>query len=100
RRDLTAALVDGPAVTFPFVKMAIEFNPNSVFSLGDRGTVYNGSTNIRDAWGTLKVKGDVLISSNWDFARVPGPAKLDGRSISGPGWTAELTDGYAAVPGK
>ncbi|MEO7634364.1 MAG: hypothetical protein ABIS38_01810 [Sphingomicrobium sp.] len=99
RGQLTAALVDGPNVTFPFEKMGIDFNPNTLFSLGDQGTVYGQATTVRDTWGVLKATGDILISSSWSYARVAGPAKIDGRIVSGPGWSAELTEAYAAVPG-
>ena len=99
RAQLTAELIDGPTVTFAFEKMSIDFNPNTLFSLAEAGTVYSGSTTIRDAWGALKTTGDVLLSPDWKFARLPGPAKVEGRSISGPGWSAELADGYSAVTG-
>lgn len=99
RAELTAELIDGPTVTFPFEKMSIDFNPNTLFSLGEAGTVYSQSTTIRDAWGWFKATGDVLLSPDWKFARLRGPAKMEGRTISGPGWSAELAEGYSAVAG-
>jgi hypothetical protein len=98
--ELTAELVDGPTVTFSFENMQIDFNPNTVFSLGVAGNVYSQATSIRDKWGSLRATGDVLLSPDWKFARVPGPAKVDGRVLSGPGWSAELAQGYSAVPGQ
>ena len=100
RAELTTELVDGPTVTFPFEKMSIDFNPNTLFSLGEVGAVYSQSTTIRDAWGSFKASGDVLLSPDWKYARLPGPAKMQGSSISGPGWLAELADGYSLVPGS
>lgn len=99
RSELTAKLVDGPTVTFAFEKMNIDFNPNTLFSLGATGTVYSGNTNIRDNWGSLRATVEVLISPNWNYARLPGPAKIDGRTVSGPGWSAELAQDYSVVPG-
>lgn len=100
REALTAALVDGPTVTFPFRDMKIDFDPNSLFALGDQGTVYRGATSIRDSWGELKATQNVLISTNWSFARVPGPATSDGQRISGPGWSASLAPGYELAAGN
>ncbi|MEO6225982.1 MAG: hypothetical protein ABIO80_09065 [Sphingomicrobium sp.] len=99
KTELTARLVDGPTVTFAFESMNIEFNPNTVFALGSAGNVYSQATNIRDHWGALTATGELLLSPDWKFARVPGPAKIEGRTITGPGWSAELAPGYAMVPG-
>lgn len=98
--ELTATLVSGPTVTFPFQKMSIDFDPNTLFALGDAGTAYSRATRIRDAWGIVTATGDLLISPNWSFARVAGPARAEGSRLSGPGWTAELAAGFKAVPGE
>jgi hypothetical protein len=93
RRSLIAELVDGPVVTFPASNMNLDFDPNTLFSLGDRGTVYSRAT-VRDAWGVLTVTGDVLLSPDWSYARVQGPTRTQGDKIVGPGWSAELAPGY------
>ncbi|MEO7277660.1 MAG: hypothetical protein ABIW33_06525 [Sphingomicrobium sp.] len=99
KSELTARLVDGPTVTFAFESMNIDFNPNTVFALGDAGNVYSQATKIRDHWGALSATGELLLSPDWKFARAPGPARIDGRTVSGPGWSAELAPGYSMVPG-
>jgi hypothetical protein len=100
RRALTALLVDGPTVTFPAEAMQIEFDSNTLFSLGGEGTVYSREIRVRDGWGELLGTGDVLISPGWNFARVPGPATISGDQLNGPGWTARIRPGYSLVPGK
>lgn len=100
RKALTAQLVDGPTVTFPSQEMQIEFDSNTLFSLGSEGTVYSREFNVRDGWGELQGTGDVLISRGWDLARVPGPATISGNELSGPGWTAKIHPGYSLVPGN
>jgi hypothetical protein len=100
RSELVAKLVEGPTVTFAFEKMNIDFNPDTLFSLGPTGTVYSEATRIRDNWGSLRAAGDVLLSADWSYARLPGPAKVNGRTVSGPGWSAELADRYTVVAGK
>jgi hypothetical protein len=94
RQSLVAELVDGPVVTFPASNMNLDFDPNTLFSLGDRGMVYSRSTVVRDTWGVLTATGDVLLSPGWSYARVQGPAMTQGDKIVGPGWNAELAPGY------
>jgi len=98
RGMIMATLVDGPTVTFPASGMNVFFDPNTLFSLGPLGTVYSRTTEVKADWGTLKVSGDVLLSPGWTYARVRGPAKLDGRMLIGPDWSAELATGYSMVP--
>lgn len=97
--ELRTALVTGPTVTFPFEAMNIDFNPNSVTPLAGQGSVYRAAT-IRDSWGELKVTGDLLLSDDWSFARVAGPASREGDILSGPGWSILLKPGYELVAGE
>lgn len=99
RKALTAQLVDGLTVTFPAEAMQLEFDSNTLFSLGSEGTVYSREVKVSDGWGELQGSGDVLISPGWHFARVPGPATLSGNQLSGPGWTAIIRSGYRLAPG-
>jgi hypothetical protein len=99
RRTLTAHLVDGPTVTFPAQEMQLEFDSNTLFSLGSEGTVYSREFKVRDRWGELQGTGDVLISPNWNLARLRGPAIVSGNQLSGPGWVATVAPGYSLQPG-
>jgi hypothetical protein len=97
RAALLAEFEQAPTVTFPFEAMNIEFDPNSLFSLGEKGSVYSRATTIRDKWGAFHSTSDVLLASDWSYARLPGPATADGATLSGPGWSAELASGYSAA---
>ncbi len=99
RAALIKEFVQGPTIKFPFDLMNIDFNPNSLFSLGEIGTVYGSSTAIRDKWGSFKSTGDVLLSPTWAYAVLPGPVRVSGQSVAGPNWTAELAPGYLLLPG-
>lgn len=99
RTALRIALVTGPTVTFPFQAMQIAFNPNTLFSLGEAGSVYGPGTTIHDKWGSLDVTGAVLLSPARSFARVPGPAAISGGQLVGSGWTAQLAPGYVVADG-
>jgi hypothetical protein len=99
RRALTAELIVGPTVTFPGSHLQLEFDSNTLFSLGDAGTVYSRDTSVHGSWGVLRVSGDVLLAPDWSFARVAGPGEMNGQSLTGPGWSIELSPGYELVPG-
>jgi len=100
RRDLTEELIDGPTVTFPGSDLQLDFDPNTLFSLGTAGMVYGRETSVRGSWGSLKATGDVLLAPGWSYARVQGPAQVQDDTVVGPGWTAKLLPGYALVPDK
>ena len=100
RRALMAELIDGPTVTFPGSDLQLEFDSNTLFSMGDKGTVYSRATTVRGNWGTLKASGDLLLAPGWSYARVQGPAKLEGQTLIGPNWTARLEPGYRPGPGE
>jgi hypothetical protein len=100
RRDLTEELIDGPTVTFPGSDLQLDFDPNTLFSLGTAGMVYGRETSVRGSWGSLKATGDVLLAPGWSYARVQGPAQVRDDTVIGPGWTAKLLPGYALVPDK
>jgi hypothetical protein len=100
RRALMAELIDGPTVTFPGSDLQLEFDSNTLFSMGDKGTVYSRATTVRGNWGTLKASGDLLLAPGWSYARVRGPAKLEGQTLIGPDWSAQLEPGYRAGPGE
>jgi len=98
RSTIMATLVEGRTVTFPASGMNVFFDPNTLFSLAPLGTVYSRATEVRADWGTLKASGDVLLSPGWTYARVRAPARLEGRTLIGRDWTAELAPGYSMVP--
>ncbi len=91
-----AALVDGPVLRLPFAQMNFTFDPNKVFPLPGRGTVYP-TARISDAWGVLDVGGGgALIDPNFGGVTVAAPAA---GTTSGPGWRLELAPGWRLVPG-
>jgi hypothetical protein len=100
RRVLTEKLIDGPTVTFPGSDLQLDFDPNTLFSMGKAGIVYGRETSIRGNWGFLKATGDVLLAPGWSYARVQGPAHVQNNLVVGPGWSAELLPGYWLVPDK
>ena len=94
-----ALLVDGPTLTLASAgHFAFTFNPSTLVGLGDAGSVYP-TFHVTDAWGTLDVKGGVLVPSDFSGATVAAPANPTGSHIEGPGWTLDLAPGWKLVPG-
>lgn len=85
--------IDQPHFEIPFEKMNVSFDPRNMIPIEDKGTVY---TNIRitDLWGILTVENGALMSADWSKISVTKPLDMEGKRISGNGWTLELTGGY------
>jgi hypothetical protein len=92
------ALVDGPRLTIPLVKMQMSFDPNAVQPIEGVGTVYP-TIRLTDEWGTLTVTGGALINSNFKEAYVVAPTDAKARPLKEPAWELRLNDGWTLEPG-
>ncbi|HVW83814.1 MAG TPA: hypothetical protein VHB50_04010, partial [Bryobacteraceae bacterium] len=95
-----ARFLDGPVLEFPrTAELRRSFNPGSLVSLGDAGTVYPTGTFV-SRWGRLQVEdvGALLAPDNQSL-RVTAPADNQARPLTGPGWRLELNSGWAIKPG-
>jgi hypothetical protein len=93
-----ALLVDGPTLTLPKAgRFAFSFNPSTLVSLGDAGTVYP-TFHVDSGWGTLEVKAGVLVPTDFSRATVAAPSNNKGPHIEGPGWTLDLAKGWSIAP--
>jgi hypothetical protein len=96
--DYRDRLVEGPVLELPLAQMQMTFDPLTVTPLGADGTVYPTIT-LRDRWGTLTVEqGGALIAADFRRASVPLTTSSSCGS-TGPGWTLDLVEGWAVVPG-
>ena len=93
-----AALVDGPTLALPGGHFRFSFNPSTLVSLGDAGTVYPTFHLVAD-WGTLDVKDGVLVPTDFSRATVAAPKGTTGPHLEGTGWTLDLAPGWSVVPG-
>lgn len=94
---LRASLVVGPVLVVP-ITGSISFDPGRVTALEGAGTVYQG-LKTSGPWGTLEATGATLVAPDWSTVRVTGPVMISGGVASGPGWRAELNEGWSVVPG-
>jgi len=94
-----AALVDGPVLKLPLQRMRIQFNPDEVYPLDQLGTVYP-SLRIVDNWGVLTASAGALVAPGFDRVTVSAPLESSLRPLRGEGWTLELNEGWALVPGE
>jgi hypothetical protein len=93
-----ALLVDGPTLLLPKAgKFAFTFNPSTLVSLGDAGTVYP-TFHVVSGWGTLDVKEGALVPTDFSRATVAAPTQTKGPHIEGPGWTLDLAPGWSIAP--
>ena len=76
---------------------AFSFNPSTLVSLGDAGTVYP-TFHVVSGWGTLDVKAGVLVPTDFNRATVAAPKDTKGPHVEGPGWTLDLAPGWSIVP--
>lgn len=93
-----ALLIDGPKLLLPRLGQ-FSFNPSSLISLGDAGTVYPTFHAVAE-WGTLDVKDGILVGAGFKSATLPAPKDIKGSHLEGPGWTMDLAAGWSAVPGS
>lgn len=103
RRQLVAGyrarLVEGPVLSMPLRSMRMSFDPGNLVPLEGLGTVYP-NIRVADVWGVLTVaRGGALMNSNYSGVSVPAPADASARPVRGDGWTLELNEGWALVPG-
>ncbi|HUI28895.1 MAG TPA: hypothetical protein VLX91_01670 [Candidatus Acidoferrales bacterium] len=85
-----------PHLEIHFENMRLSFDPTDVIPLDDKGNVYP-VIRVTDNWGILDVHSGALMSQKWDKITTSAPAKIDGRNISGDGWTLLLNDLYTIV---
>ncbi|MEO7026296.1 MAG: hypothetical protein ABI056_01950, partial [Caulobacteraceae bacterium] len=93
-----ALLIDGPTLLLSKAgKFAFSFNPSTLVSLEDAGTVYPTFHVVSD-WGTLDVKTGALVPTDFTRVTVAAPKDTRGPRIEGPGWTLDLAPGWSIVP--
>jgi len=91
----TDPLLKGPTLRVPG-PFRVQFNPSNTESLDD-GAVFHPTAIYLGAWGRLEVTGGSLRAADFSEARVPAPANLQARPLTGPGWTLDLTPGWALL---
>src|SRR6185503_6419048 len=87
-----------PVLTIKLVKMGISFNPNTLFDLGEYGTIYP-TAYVKDNWGELAVTGGGMLMKDWQVIYVPmGDFSNTNRQvIEGKGWKIDLNGGWRLV---
>ncbi len=94
--DLRRRFVEGPVLVLPRAG-SYSFGTASITPVPGAGTVYPSFGTSTD-WGKLQAE-NALVAADRSKVTVPGPVKVDGASLSGPGWTVELAPGWSARPG-
>ena len=96
--DYTDLFNHKPVLTITLVKVLVEFNPNTLFDLGEYGTVYP-TADVKDTWGELTVNSTGMLMKDWKVITLPAGEALteNGRIVEGPGWKIALKDNWRLV---
>lgn len=94
--ELRLRFVDGPVLVLPRGRNA-SFVTTGVTPIPGAGTVYP-SFRVTGEWGSIEA-AQVLMSPDGSTLTVPGPVTIEGRTLSGDGWTVTLAEGWIARPG-
>jgi hypothetical protein len=94
--EYRARLMDGPVLVLRQNGLMRSFNPNELVPFDSASTVYPTGTFEAD-WGKLELaSGGALVANDFRTLRLPAPAAVEGRVISGSGWTLTLAAGWVA----
>jgi hypothetical protein len=86
--------IEKPHLTIIFENKKTSFDSRNLTPLEDKGTVYPTMT-ASDNWGVLSVTNvGALMSPNRDYITVTTPIIIEGKKITGDGWTLTLNEGY------
>jgi hypothetical protein len=96
-----ARLIDGPVLVLPASPdINYSFDPNEVTAIDENNSVFGGSVQVVDSWGTLEITGGVLIvrgaKGSLERVQIPAPVnpETSARSLSAQGWKLELRPGW------
>ncbi|OUJ74696.1 hypothetical protein [Hymenobacter crusticola] len=99
QQQLTAyrrQFVEEPHLIIPLRQLNIAFDPRTAQPLAEAGTIYS-TLRVTDSWGILTVEEGALLGPKQDQVSVGYPAAMQARSVTGPGYTLQLNEGWQVV---
>jgi hypothetical protein len=96
--ELRRRFVEGPVFVMPGGGSGLS-NSQGAVVLPDAGTIYSGAYRMSGPWGTLEAEKGVLVASDGASRRLPAPARPDGSTIAGDGWTFRAAPGWIVREG-
>lgn len=87
-----------PVLSIKLLKMNIGFDPDTLFDLGEYGTVYP-KAEITDLWGKLTVSEGGVLMKDWTVIKLTAGdgISVNGQEIQGEGWKILLKDGWKMI---
>jgi hypothetical protein len=95
--ELRRRFVEGPVLTVAR-SGSFSFTNAGMTPIPGAGTVYPTLRTTAE-WGKLEAE-NALVNSERGSIAVPGPVKVEGATLSGPGWTLQLAAGWTTRPGS
>ena len=96
--ELRRRFVDGPVLRIPGGGSGMSDSRGAVVIPGE-GTVYFGPYRASGSWGALEAEQGVLVASDGGSRRLAAPARPDGATIAGDGWTFKAAAGWVVREG-
>ncbi|WP_324670576.1 hypothetical protein [Hymenobacter sp. GOD-10R] len=88
--------LEEPHLLIPLRQMNMAFDPRTAQPLAEAGTVYP-TLRVTDSWGILTIEDGALLGPKQDQVIVGYPATVQARSVTGPGYTLQLNEGWQVV---
>src|SRR3954468_10092799 len=95
--ELRQRFVDGPVLTMPAAGSGTSDTTGSV-GIAGVGTVFFGNFTLSARWGRLNANGGVLRSADGSTLSVPVTGRLEGTTLQGEGWSANLNSEWVVRP--
>jgi hypothetical protein len=95
--ELRRRFVDGPVLTMPAGGSGTSDTTGSVV-IPEAGTVFFHNFTLSARWGRLNANNGVLRSTDGTRLSVPVTGPLEGTTLRGDGWNADLNPGWVVRP--
>ncbi len=95
--ELRRRFVDGPVLTMPAGGSGTSDTTGSVV-IPEAGTVFFHNFTLSARWGRLNANNGVLRSADGTRLSVPVTGPLEGTTLRGDGWSADLNPGWVVRP--
>jgi hypothetical protein len=95
--QLRSRFQDGALLVLPG-PFKVSFNPNLQEEVDGLGR-YHPGLKAQGPWGSLSTSEGGLVAYDWLTLTLPAPADPSQRTLTGPGYTLDLAEGWTLAPG-
>ncbi|WP_183573696.1 hypothetical protein HDF18_08085 [Mucilaginibacter sp. X5P1] len=94
----TVLFTQKPTLTISLIKVRVNFNPSTLFDMGEYGTLYPTAV-VKDVWGELIVSANGMLMKDWKIVTLPisEGLSINNNVITDKGWKIILKDNCKIV---